>query len=228
MLLVVIVATGCGALAGPISTLNQWGTQAAGGLPGVVDTPDGEATSGLTLPDLSQPGTPALTLTPQPATNDVQVYDITTSTTDSLVRVWASVYTLPAGTNFEVSATERQLGDHVIAYLQARNVGDAVQGGSAVVAGGQIRIDLALQDDAGGFGAGTVTFQPTLDAGGVVRLNPLGADFGTVLLPDDFTAAIGDAVYAGLTGTQQSDVNRVVPSRFTLQDGILHVEGALR
>lgn len=233
ILAVALAAVGCGSLSGPVARLNQWGTQAAGGVPGVIGSPSGGAEAVLTPTGPTPAGpTPSpaagVTLTAQPSNGDARVYDITASPADSLAQVWASVYTLPAGTAFTVSATERQVGEYVVSYLQARNVGDAVRGGSATVAGGQVRIDLALQDDAGDFGAGTVTFQPTLAAGGAVRLNPLGADFGSVRLPDTFTEAIGDAVYAALTGVQQSDANRVTPSRFDLQDGILHVEGALR
>jgi hypothetical protein len=215
---IALMLVGCGGqLDRNIATLNAAATAAASG--GALD---------LTLPSL--PGSELLT--PQP-TDPPNTYDLTTNPTGELVSAWGQVYTLGSGSQFTIRATEDQAGRYVIQNLQANGWQDTVKGGSIAIGSGQVRVDLALQiAEQNGqpmqFGAGTVTFQPTLDSSGNVRLNVLGADFGTLSLPANFTGAIGDAVHSMLTGAPNANLSKGRLTQITLESNLMAVNGTIK
>ena len=90
-----------------------------------------------------------------------------------------------------------------------------------------MRVDLALVvgDE---FGPGTVTFQPTLDSLGRIRLNPQGGEFGQLDIPSNLVPAIGDAVHTALTGARNDQLSQVNLASFSLENSLLQVEGTVR
>ncbi len=155
-------------------------------------------------------------------------FDLTGDPAASLAHAWGQTYALAPGTQFEIIATQQQMGEYVIQQLQLAGWDQTARGGSIAIALGQVRLDLALVDADSNFGAGTVTFQPTLDPAGRLRLNPQGADFGGLRMPNNFTPALGDAVHTGLTGARDDSLSRVSLSRLVLENGILDVAGTVR
>jgi hypothetical protein len=214
----VMMLAGCGGqLDRNIATLNAAATQAASG--GGLD---------VTLPAL--PGSDLLT--PQP-TDPPNTFDLTADPTGELVHTWGQVYGLASGSQFAIRANEDQAGRYVIQTLQLNGWQNTVKGGSIAIGAGQVRVDLALQiDEQNGqpmqFGSGTVTFQPTLDASGTVRLNVLGADFGTLSLPANFTSSIGDAVHSMLTGAPNANLSKVRLTQIVLENNQLAINGSVK
>jgi hypothetical protein len=217
-LVVSLMLVGCGGqLDRNIATLNAAATAAASG--GALD---------VTLPAL--PGSELLTPLP---TDPPNTFDLTVDPTGDLVHAWGQVYGLGSGSQFTIRATEDQAGRYVIQNLQLGGWQNTVKGGSVAIGAGQVRVDLAIQiEEQNGqpvqFGAGTVTFQPTLDSTGAVRLNVLGADFGTLTLPANFTSAIGDAVHGMLTGAPNGNLSRVRLTQIVLESNQLAVSGAVK
>jgi len=213
--------TACGgSLADLVGQLNTAGTQAAGG--GGGPTP---------APVTPEPGVATATLTPLPLPSETPgqtSFDLSIDPNVLLVQAWGQVYALPSGTAFTVRATERQVGDFIIQSLQLAGFDEYVRGGSAVIGSGQIRLDMALVDDSSAFGSGTITFQPTLEAAGRVRINPLGGNFGTLALPGDLYSSFGDEAHAALTGAPTPALSRVALTLIALDSGIMTVSGTVR
>jgi hypothetical protein len=197
-----------------VADFNARATQVAGG------TLAAEATLSAILV-----GTPVPEgFTPPPA----NTFDLTTNYAATLAQAWGQTYALPSGSQFEIRATQQQMGDYVIQQLQVTGWERTARGGSIAIALGQVRLDLALEDSDGNFGAGTVSFQPTLDATGRLRLNPQGGDFGGLRMPDNFTPALGDAVHTALSGARDASLSRVSLTRLMLENGVLDVAGTVR
>jgi hypothetical protein len=207
LLLVLILMAGCdGTLDANVATLNAAATQVASG-------------------NLAQTLVPAMTPSPTEVPN---LYDLTSDPTELLVHAWGLVYALPSGSPFTVIATERQVADYIIQTIQLEGFDQIVLAGNATLAAGQIRLDVGLKDTTGAFGQGTVTFQPTLDAAGRVRLNPQGSQFGSLQIPDDLLPAFGDAVHKALTGARNDSQSHVNLSVLSLENGVLQVSGTVR
>ncbi len=214
-LIAVLLVTGCkGTLDQNVSRLNAAATQLAGGGGGgqPADTPIA----------------PTETPVPQPTGIPAGDHDLTTDPNALLVQAWGQVYGLPSGTAFSIKATQQQVADYVIKNLQVGGFQDTIRGGSMTIALGQLRLDMALQDTNGAFGSGTVTFQPTLDASGVLHLNPSGADFSGLVMPNNFTAALGDSVHSALTGAPNDNLSRVTLGALSLDNGTLIVQGKVK
>lgn len=208
-----LALAGCtSVLADNVATLNAAATAAAQG----VDLP--EEIPGANL------------LTPN-STNTPNLVDLTIDPNALLATAWGNIYALPGGEQFTLIATEDQAGQYVVDYLRLNGWQETVAGGSAALGSGQVRTDLALlvqNGDEQEFGSGTVTFQPTLDASGRLRLNPLGADFGALDIPGNLTSTIGDAVHAMLTGARDPSVSEVQLSQIVIENGIMQVTGVVR
>jgi hypothetical protein len=189
-----------------IKGLNQSATEVAGG-------------SGIV-------GTPLAMLTPAP-TKPPNLYDLTV-TNDTLVHAWGQTYGLPSGSEFTIYATQLQLTEFIIQTLQIGGWQDTVKGGNVTIGTGQLRLDVAIQDTAGDTGAGTVTFQPTIDELGRLKLNPQGAQFGQLQIPDGLTAALGDAVEQALIGAKNNTLSKVTLKTLSLENETLRVTGRLR
>lgn len=221
LLSVVLLVSACGAegVDEAVGELNRLATQAAGGT--VEDTPPGEQ-----LP-AGEP--PAEGQNPPPAEGPGSgaTFDLTI-TGGSLANAWGQTYGLAGGTDFTIVANEQQVAEYIIQRLQQAGWQNNVFGGSAAVGSGQIRVDLALQTADGNFGGGTFSFQPTLDEAGRLRLNPQGGDLGGLRMPGDFPAAVGDAVYAALTGASNANTSRVTLRELTLDAATLHLAGNVR
>jgi hypothetical protein len=202
--LALVVSVGCngGSIDDNVATVNALGTQAAGGAPaaGGTITPTG-------LPNLR---------------------DLTGDPSAPLVRAWGQTNGLPSGSEFTIVATDNQVGVFVIETIQLNGWEESVQGGSVVIDAGQLRLDMALIDVNGDFGAGAVSFQPTLDELSRVKLNPLGGDFGGLKLPDGLTAAFGDAVLNALIGAPNDSLSKVTLDSLSLEDGVMRVSGTVR
>ncbi|NLH06596.1 MAG: hypothetical protein GX484_03225 [Chloroflexi bacterium] len=216
VLVVSLVLVGCDLqnVETAVQRLNQVATQAAGGTVG-------DTTNGGNAP--VDPNQPPAADPNQPPT----VYDLP-ATGETLIAAWSRIYAQQPGSAFEVTATERQVSDFIIEHLRASGRQNLVFGGNVVIAGGQIRVDLALQNEEGAFGGGTVSFQPTLAGDGSVRLNALGGDLGGLRMPADFPAAVGDAVHAALTGAPNATTSRVTLRELTLDAATLHLVGNVR
>ncbi len=221
VLLLVTLLAGCrgdGGVNQFVATMNARATQVAGGA-------DALTTPGA-IPIFN---TPEPTIPPAPsATPSVVVFDLTPSPTNLLASAWGQVYALPAGTQFQIIATERQMGDFIIQTLQLTGYETYVRGGQATIGSGQVRLDMALVGEDGSFGGGTITFQPTLDAAGRIRINPLGGDFGSLPLPSALLSAFGDAVHTSLAGAASGSVSKVTLSSITLDGGLMTVNGVVR
>jgi hypothetical protein len=156
------------------------------------------------------------------------LYALSADPSALLVHAWGQVNGLPRKSEFTIVTTQQQVGDFIIETLKLAGWDETVQGGSVVIDVGQIRLDLALIDANGAFGAGTVSFQPTLDEMGRVKLNPLGGGFGDLKLPNGLTAAFGDAVYTTLAGAPNDRLSNVTLHSLSLQGGIMEVTGERR
>lgn len=211
--LAMLVITGCqdNTIDENLATLNAAATKAANG------TTNGGGSG----------STPVEDATPAP-TDSPNLFDLTTDPNGLLVQAWGRVNGLPSGSEFTIKATQGQAGAFMIETLKLNGWENSVQGGSAVVDTGQIRLDLALVDTNGSFGAGTVSFQPTLDSLGRVQLNPLGGNFAGLKLPDGLTGAFGDAVHSALTGAPNDRLSSVTLSLIELEDGVMRVVGVRR
>jgi hypothetical protein len=211
---VMLAAAGCNPVVGErISQLDRLATRVAGGDP---DAPG--------APTVDTAATAEPTLTPQPSGE----HDLTIDPNAQIVTAWEQVYGLAPGTAFHIRADQYQVAAHIVQSLQLTGWSETVRGGSVAIDLGQIRLDLALQDVDGSFGAGTITFQPTLDASGAVRLNPRGADFGGLRMPNNFTVALGDSVIATVTGAQTPDLSRVTLTQIALDAGVMDLRGTVR
>lgn len=221
LLSVVLLVSACGAegVDEAVGELNRLATQAAGGT--VEDTPPGEQ-----LP-AGEP--PAEGQNPPPAEGPGSgaTFDLTI-TGGSLANAWGQTYGLAGGTDFTIVANEQQVAEYIIQRLQQAGWQNNVFGGSAAVGSGQIRVDLALQTADGNFGGGTFSFQPTLDEAGRLRLNPQGGDLGGLRMDGNFTAAVGDTVYAALAGAPNAEQAGVDLSALVLENGVMRVAGRRR
>jgi hypothetical protein len=200
-----------GTLDNNVATLNAAATNAASGI-------------NVTLPSLPTAEPPTATLPPN-------LYDLTTTPNETMAHAWGQTYGLPSGSEFTIIATQQQGGQFVVDSLKLNGWQETVSGGSISVGVGQVRLDLALlikQGDTTEFGSGTATFQPTLDAAGRVRLNPQGGDFGQLNIPNNLTAAMGDAIYALLTGASNDTLSRVSVTQISLETQVVRISGKVR
>jgi len=165
------------------------------------------------------------TITPTPIANS---FDLTQDQTALLVTAWGKIYGLPSGSPFEIIATSGQVTKFVIDYLQVQGLSDTVKGGNVALGQGQFRLDLALVDTLGANGAGTVTFQPTLDAQAAFKLNPQGSEFGSLTLPPGLIPSLGDAVHTTLMGANTDTLSKVTLTGLSLEDSVLHVTGKVK
>ncbi len=189
-----------------VATVNAIATRGAGG-----------EVAGA-LPD--QAVTPTIEPT---ATPDPYFRDLTLDQSALLVEAWGQVAGQPANTTFTIIATETQLGGFIIADLQLR-FSDTINGGSVTLAPGQLRLDMALTGEDGSFGSGTASFQPTINEDGTLRLNPRGANFSGISIPNGLTPAIGSAVDKALTGANP----RVSLTALSFDGNRLTVSGIVR
>lgn len=205
--LVLVLSAGCnGRLDSNMATFNAKATEIAGS-GGIV-------------------GTPLAMLTPEP-TDPPNLYDLTISN-DTLVHAWGQTYGLPSGAEFTIYATQQQVTEFIIQTLQINGWQDTVKSGNVTIGTGQFRLDLALVDTNGDFGSGTVTFQPTIDELRRFKLNPQGAQFGTLQIPNGLTGALGDAVQTALLGAKNDTLSKVTLTSLSLEDQILKVSGSVR
>lgn len=211
-ILIMGLIVGCGdntTLNDNVATLNAAATKAAGG-------------------NVGNGGSGGEESTPEPTALPPNYFDLAAEPNSSLANAWGTINGLPSGQEFTVIANEQQVGAYIIERLQLSGWEDTVRGGSVTLGSGQIRLDVALVDEQENFGSGTITFQPTLDELGRVRLNPLGADFGTFDLPNGLLAAFGDEVNFALGGAPDESLIRVSLTRITLEDGMMEIEGKTR
>jgi hypothetical protein len=172
-------------------------------------------------------GTLAATQVPTPPAV-VTTYDLSADPSGLLIHVWAQVYTLPSKSNFTIIATQAQVGDYIVQNYQLAGFQNAVKGGSVAIGNGQLRLDLSVVDTAGVSGTFTITFQPTLDSGGRLKLNTIGTDYGTLKLPDGMLSTTGDTVNKALTGAANDSLSKVIVQSLTLENGTLKVSGTLK
>ena len=201
-----------------VQGVNARATQIAGGEappPGTEPTVDPNAGNGGDQPTPIPP-------TPEPTQN---TFDLTQDPNEKLVNAWGHVYGLTSGSQFTIIADQNQVGQYIVDLLKASGWDTTVKGGSAGIGNGQIRLDFAIEDANGKFGSGTVTFQPTVDPAGTIRLNPQGANFGGFEIPDGFIAATGDVTHAALTGAQNDTLSQVTLSQLSLDNRVLRVSG---
>lgn len=204
--LVSILSAGCyGRLDSSVATFNASATQIAGG-GGVV-------------------GTPLAMLTPEP-TPAPNLFDLTTDPTATLVHAWGETYGLASGSEFTIIASQQQVSDFVIETLQIGGWQNTVKGGNVTIGSGQIRLDVALIDTTGAAGSGTVTFQPTLDEMSRLKLNPQGAQFGSLQLPNGLTEALGDAITTALLGARTDA--KVTLTSLSLENQVMKISGKVR
>jgi hypothetical protein len=170
-----------------------------------------------------------LAVTPLPtSTPVVATFNITTDPNELLIHAWGQAYGLPAGSQFTIVATQAQVGTYIVQNLQLSGFQDAIKGGSATIGSGQIRLDLSIVDTAGATGTGTITFQPTLDAGAKLKLNLIGSSFGTLKLQNGLLGAIGDSTTKALIGAPNDATSKEVLSALTLENGTLTVIGTIK
>jgi hypothetical protein len=213
LVLIVLMTAGCSENFGKaITNMNANATRVAGGVtdPGSPDA------------------NPADTPTPEPTAEPDGYYDLVSDPSTSLVQAWGRIYGLPSGSEFAIIADQVQVGEFTVQTLQLEGWDQTVPGGSASIALGQIRLDLALVAANGDFGSGSLTFQPTLDESARLHLNPRGAEFGGLQMPNDFIPALGDAVHASLTGAQTDALTKVTLSQLSLDNGVMTVRGTVR
>ncbi len=210
LLIPLLVAVGCGGnFDANLATFNARATQLAGG----GDGGGGDVTA------------PAETPTP---TEPPNYHDLTTDPNALLVSAWGQVYGLSSGSTFTIVATQRQVGDFIVETLQLGGLQDTIQGGTASIGVGQIRLDVAIHDLDGVYGGGTVTFQPTLDALGRIKINPQGEQFGNLNLPSNLRASLGDAVHTALAGARNDSLSRVTLQELSLENEVMRASGVVR
>lgn len=169
----------------------------------------------------------AVTKAPTP-TPVVANYDLTTDPSQLLIHAWGQTYGLSSGSQFTIVATQDQVATYIIQTLQLAGFQNAVKGGSVSIGSGQMRLDLSIVDSGGASGTGTITFQPTLDVGGKLRLNLIGSSFGTLKLPDGLLGGIGDAVEKSLMGASSDALSKVTLSGLSLESGAMKVSGTVK
>jgi len=205
--LTLMLVAGCNSrIDSGVATLNASATQIAGG-GGII-------------------GTPIAMLTPEP-TLPPNLYDLS-STGDTLVHAWGQIYGLPSGSEFTIWATQQQVSDFIIQTLQIGGWEDTVKGGSVSIGTGQLRLDVAIIDAASNSGSGTFTCQPTLDGMGRFKLNPMGAQFGSLQIPNGLTAALGDASQTALTGAKNEALSKISLKVISLENETMEVSGTVR
>lgn len=177
-----------------------------------------------TLIATAQP-TAGPTLTPTPA---VHRYDLIADSSELLIHAWGQVYALPAGSQFEIIAEQRDVADFVVASLQLQGFKDTVRGGTVTLAVGQMRVDLDLVGADGATGTATITYQPTLDAAARLQLNMLGSDYGALRLPAGLPLAIDQAVMTSLSGAANESLSKITFSSLSLESGAMTVSGRRR
>jgi len=216
--LILMVVTGCegNKLDSNLATFNARATQVAGST-----VPVGEILTEI-------PILPGQTEQPGGGTSEQHVFDLTTNPNADLAEAWSHTYGLSRGETFKLTATQTQVGIFVIDTLQLYGLENTVRGGSAAIGASQLRLDLSLVGDNGDFGGGTVSFQPTLDSLGRLRLNPQPAQFGGLELPSNMLSLLGDAVHTALTGARNDDQSVVTLTLIQLENGILDLEGSIR
>lgn len=216
--LILVIATGCegNKLDSNIATFNARATQMANSTVPGVDI----------LTDI--PGLPRQTEEPDGGVPESHVFDLTTNPNAELAEAWSQVYGLNSGDTFKIITTQNQVGIFVVDTLQLYGLQSTVRGGSAAIGAAQLRLDLALVGDEGDFGGGTVSFQPTLDSLGRLRLNPQPAQFGGLDLPDNMLSLLGDAAHTALTGARNDAQSEIALSGLQLENGILELEGSVR
>jgi hypothetical protein len=217
--LVLLIVTGCegNTLDSNVATFNARATQVA----------DSTVSAGILtdIPDI--PG--VLRQTDEAGGgSDNHDFDLTINPNAELADAWSQVYGLGSGETFRIAANQNQVGIFVIDTLQLYGLQSTVRGGSVALGAGQLRLDLALVGDDGGFGGGTVSFQPTLDSLGRLRLNPQPAQFGGLSLPDNMLTLLGGAVHTALTGARDDSQSEVTLTQIRLDNGILELEGNVR
>lgn len=188
----------------------------------------GEGIEGLnvTLPVIEGVVPPEATSTAQGS-----LFDIRSNPNEGLATAWGQVNGLASGQVFTILATQAQAGDYVIQTLRLNGWQDTVQGGSVSVGAGQVRVDLAILVTSGGnteAGAGTATFQPTLDSAGRLRPNPQGATFGSLNVPNNLIGSIQDAVFSLLAGGPNDGLVRVNLTVVELLNGEIRISGTRR
>lgn len=214
LVLVLVLGAGCGGttLDDNVATLNAAATKAAeGNIMGGGDNGGGQAGG----------ESPEPTIPPN-------LHDLTVDPYALLATAWGQVYGLSQGSEFTILATQQQVADFIVDSLQLAGWSETVRGGTVSIGMGQLRLDVALLDTEGSAGGGTVTFQPTLDAMGRLKLNSQGADFGGLTLPGGLVQALGDAVHTALTGARNDSLSQVTLSRLSLESEVLEVSGTRR
>ncbi|MBN1311534.1 MAG: hypothetical protein JXB30_08955 [Anaerolineae bacterium] len=171
-------------------------------------------------------GTPLAMLTPEP-THPPNLYDLVTAG-DTLVHAWGQIYGLPSGSEFTIWATQQQVSDFIIQTLQVGGWEDTVKGGSVSIGAGQLRLDVAIIDAASNSGSGTFTCQPTLDGMGRLKLNPMGAQFGSLQIPNGLTGALGDAAQTALAGAKNETLSKVSLKVISLENETMEVSGTVK
>jgi hypothetical protein len=170
-----------------------------------------------------------LAVTPVPtATTVVSTYDISADPSQLLIHVWGQVYTLPPGSVFTIVATQEQVATYIIQNLQLAGFQDSVKDGSVTLGSGQLRLDLSLVDTTGATGTGTITFQPTLDSSGRIKLNLIGSSFGSLKLPDHLLSYMGDSVEKVLMGAASDSLSKVTLNTLSFESASLKVGGTLK
>lgn len=213
LLVLVTLLAGCNdTLDNNIATLNAAATQAAQGV-------------NVTLPSLPGLEQTAGALFPTGVPN---VFDLLANPGETMAHAWWQIYGLPSGSEFSIIATEDQAGQFVIETLQLGGWQETVRGGSVAIGVGQIRLDVALILEDDEFGSGTVTFQPTLDGLGRLRLNPQGGEFGQLQIPNNLTTALGDAIHTLLTGARDDSLSKVTLTQLGLENGTVEIHGRVR
>jgi hypothetical protein len=216
-----LIVTGCegNKLDSNIATFNARATQMANSTVPAIDI--------LTeIPDI--PGISQQTNEAGGSGAESHIFDLTTNPNAALVDAWSQVYGLGSGETFRIAANQNQVGIFVIDTLQLYGLQSTVRGGSVALGAAQLRLDLALVGSEGDFGGGTVSFQPTLDSLGRLRLNPQPAQFGGLDLPDNMLELLGDAVHTALTGARNDAQSEVTLTLIQLENGILELEGNIR
>jgi hypothetical protein len=216
--LILMIVTGCegNKLDSNLATFNARATQVAGST-----VPVGDILTGI-------PIVPGQTQQPTSGPPEQNVFDLTTNPNADLAEAWSHTYGLSGGETFRLVATQTQVGIFVIDTLQLYGLETTVRGGSVAIGASQLRLDLSLVGNNGDFGGGTVSFQPTLDSLGRLRLNPQPAQFGGLELPSNMLSTLGDAIHTALTGARNDAQSQVNLTLIQLDNGIMELEGSLR
>ena len=162
------------------------------------------------------------------ATPVVANYDLTTDPSQLLIHAWGQAYGLSSGSQFTITATQDQVATYILDNLKLAGFQNSVSGVSSAIGSGQLRLDLAIIDTGGTPGPSTVTFQPTLDTGGKLKLNLIGTSFGQLKLPDGLLGGLGDSVEKALMGASSDAQSKVTLSGLTLENGTLKITGTVK